>query len=193
MALNLLEPSSFQLRVDIQVLPAMGFELLPKAASELDCWPVPVPVLSGWQSPCQWPSQLPARGREVNGQPGRARRSTQHVLQFSRYTLACILMARITRDSKRVVSHGFCHFARPSLRCSGTSSVLVAKVTTVTFKLAAPVQVQVLLSPGVNGSLSSIILSLRFEWPVILVPRLSQGPKSEVRSGVGLWRSYAIR
>ena len=53
MALNLLEPSSFQLRVDIQVLPAMGFELLPKAASELDCWPVPVPVLSGWQSPCQ--------------------------------------------------------------------------------------------------------------------------------------------
>ena len=55
--------------------------------------------------PCQW-----------------AGRSTDIRIECSAvYTLRCLYMAQITsRDSKRFVSHGFCHCARPSLRFSGT-------------------------------------------------------------------------
>ena len=64
------------------------------------------------------PSQLPAQGREINRH--------SHAV----YSLRCIFMSQITsRDTKRFVSHGFCHCAWRSLRCSGTPSVLVAKVS----------------------------------------------------------------
>ena len=78
-------------------------------------------------------SELPARGREINGHSHRMLCSCLSLGLFrgrrgeQLYTLRCIFAARDTsRDNKRLVSDGFFHCARSSLCCSGTRGFVIS-------------------------------------------------------------------